>query len=943
MAGLTQGMLVEITGLPEPAKPVAEAEGLAPRDLNGQKAQLVNFDRSAKKWTAATFDGEMVAIGDKYARVLKAEELTNYDFVFGPKSDFETVGAELADTLASKGYAVMKLLVSAEDSAEAISAANKLEDDDQFSRLAVEFERGYLGIEGSAKTLLLDPASSDAPDYVTVSPLKMLDHNFGAISQMIGPYTQEALGFDIYSRTNLLLRMPLAEGDEDKYPPADIDDGDAEGYLHTMARKRLTLMQFVGPSGGTLQLTSLTEGASNVVLDAEPGTVVLIVANRFDFSYEPTGESLALTCFFMAEPAVYEIFGSVKGDTEVLGMLGTGPPPPPGEQCTVDAMYCRYGTGADGKAQFWNGVGKAATDGLTEVPFVRWDHSPYWDPEQQYGGCYTRHGCFGIEGVDLFDCKFFEISPAEAKGMDPCQRQVMEVSYMALLQGGWDKRSLQRESQNIGHFVGIDKDDWMCMSAGGMLNLSGAHGAAAAANAITSNRFSYSLNLKGASMTIDTACSSSLVCTHVSKLHLRFKDFEPMPASIVNGLNLMLYPGPFIGCCAAGMLSHEGRSFTFNATADGYARGELCGAACFKIKQYINDGQVMACLAGSQANQDGRSASLTAPNGPAQEKCLNAVLRECHLTPTEVDCFECHGTGTSLGDPIEVGSFRKVMSATPRKEPLVITSSKSNVAHGEGGAGFCGFFKCVLQVSHCEGSPNLHLRVKNPHLDMEGFPCQMLTETVVMREDSAYTGVSSFGFGGTNAHAEAWGKNIITSRGSANQDTNTAFQKKLCKAPPAEITMNGNDVTEWETTGLDPRAEPGSRWKISLDEDGIVEWERDEDDLPEYGDEFFIQGTHNDWSADALDRHDSIQGLWVGSITLSSTGEEMFQVIADNDEEKVYHPGQSRCTLKATTIQGPAKVGKENTWLISGSPGETYTIEFFQQEKHLSILWHKQP
>jgi len=942
MASLTQGMLVEISGLPGPANPVPEAAGASPVELNGQKAQLVRFDRDAKKWTATTFGGDMIAIDAKYVRPLGGEELTGYDFCFGPKSDFDTVGHEMAELLAMKGYAVMKLFVSPDDAEEAILAAKKLEDDDQFTRLAVEFERGYLGEEGNAKTLLLDPAAADAPDYVAASPLKMLDSNFGAISQMLGPYTQEALGFDIYSRTNVLLRMPLAEGDDDRYPPADIDDGDAEGYLHTMARKRLTLLQFVGPAGGSLRLKPRAEGGQEITLSAEPGTVVLIVASRYDYSYEAEGESLTLTSFFMAEPAVYEIFGSVKGDVEVLGMLGTGPPPPPGEQCTVDAMYCRYGTGADGKAQFWNGVGKAATDGLTEVPFVRWDHSPYWDPEQQYGGCYTRHGCFGIEGVDLFDNKFFEISPAEAKGMDPCQRQVMEVSYMALLEGGWDKRSLQRESQNIGHFVGIDKDDWMCMSASGMLNLSGSHGAAAAANAITSNRFSYSLNLKGASMTIDTACSSSLVCTHVSKLHLRFKDFEPMPASIVNGLNLMLYPGPFIGCCAAGMLSHEGRSFTFNATADGYARGELSGAACFKIKQYVNDGQVMACLAGSQANQDGRSASLTAPNGPAQEKCLNAVLRECHLTPTEVDCFECHGTGTSLGDPIEVGSFRKVMSATPRKEPLVITSSKSNIAHGEGGAGFAGFFKCVLQVSHCEGAPNLHLRVKNPHLDMEGFPCQMLSETVVMREDSAYTGVSSFGFGGTNAHAEAWGKNIMTSRGAANLDANAAFQKKLAKAPPAEITMNGDDVSEWETTGLDPRAEPGSRWKISLDEDGIVEWERDDDDMPEFGDEFFIQGTHNDWSQDALDRHDSIQGLWTGAITLGQSGEELFQVIADGDEDKVYHPGQPRCTLKAAMIHGPTAASKDKAWLITGAPGDTFTIEFFQQEKHLSIMWLKQ-
>merc|ERR1719221_449066 len=376
----------------------------------------------------------------------------------------------------------------------------------------------------------------------------------------------------------------------------------------------------------------------------------------------------------------------------------------------------------------------------------------------------------------------------------------MEVSYVSLLEAGWEKRKLQREAANIGHFVGIDKDDWLCMTSNGMVDMSGTAGAASAANAITSNRFSYSLNLKGASMTIDTACSSSLVCTHVSKLHLRFKDFEPMPASIVNGLNLMLYSGPFVGCCAAGMLSHEGRSFTFNATADGYARGELCGAICFKLRQYNHDQGSICCLAGSQANQDGRSASLTAPNGPAQEKCLNAVLRECSLTPTEVDCFECHGTGTSLGDPIEVGSFRKVMSVTPRNEPLVITSSKSNVAHSEGGAGFCGFFKCLLQVAHCEGASNVHLRVKNPHLDMEGFPCQMLSEAVTMREDAAYSGVSSFGFGGTNAHGEAWGKNIFTSRGEVSADPAQRFLKKLSSAPPAEITMNGDDIDDWDTT-----------------------------------------------------------------------------------------------------------------------------------------------
>jgi len=941
MAGLAPGVLVEVAGLPGRAEPVPEAAGAEPLDLNGSKAQLVRFDRDAEKWVAATFDGSMVSLDEKYVRQLTVEDVSGYDFVFGPKSDVDTVGAELADVLATKGYAVMKLFIADEDAEDMLQVAQQLEQDNQFTRLAVEFERGYLGKDGSAKTLLLDPSSDESPGYVRESPLRTMDQNFGAITQMLSPYFEDSLGFDVYSRTAMLLRMPLEEADEDNYPPADIDDGDAEGYLHTMVRKKLTLLQFVGPASGSLTLIPARgcEG-EEIELKAEPHTLVLVVASRYEYSYEPAaGKSLALTSFLLSEPAQY-VLEEVSGNMQ-LGMNGSGPPPPKGEQISVDGMYCRYGTGADGRAQMWSGVGKTATDGLTEIPFQRWDHGPYFDPDSLRGGSYTRHGCFGIEGVDLFDCRFFEISPAEAKGMDPVQRQVMEVSYMALLEAGWDKRSLQRNSQNIGHFVGIDKDDWMCMSSSGMIDLSGACGAAAAANSITSNRFSYSLNLKGASMTIDTACSSSLVATHVAKLHLRYKDNDKMPAAIVNGLNLMLFPGPFVGCCAAGMLSHAGRCFTFNSTADGYARGELSGAICFKMKQFdANDGS-LCCLAGSFSNQDGRSASLTAPNGPAQEKCINSVLKEVGLTPTEVDCFECHGTGTSLGDPIEVGSFRKVMSVTPRKEPMVITSSKSNIAHGEGGAGLAGFFKCCLQVMHCEAAANLHLRAKNPHLDMEGFPCQILSEVTIMREDAAYSGVSSFGFGGTNAHGEAWGRNIMTSRGEICQDPNVAFQKKLACAPPAEITMNGDDVMEWDTTGLDPRAEPDSRWNIELDEDGVANWEQADDDV-DYGDEFQIRGTFSSWEPVSLERHDTIPGCWVGEIAIGSKGEEEFQVMADGEKDKVYCPNQARCTLKASPIMGPKEAEQEKAWLLRGAPGDTFRIEFFQQERHRSIMWLKQ-
>jgi len=217
----------------------------------------------------------------------------------------------------------------------------------------------------------------------------------------------------------------------------------------------------------------------------------------------------------------------------------------------------------------------------------------------------------------------------------------------------------------------------------------------------------------------------------------------------------------------------------------------------------------------------------------------------------------------------------------------------------------------------------------------------MLTETVIMRDDSAYSGVSSFGFGGTNAHGEAWGKNIMTSRGVLGQDTTAAFDKKLAQAPPAEITMNGDDVNDWDTTGLDPRAEAGSKWRIQLDEDGIATWEKADDDI-DYGDEFFIRGSHNNWSPEVLERDDTITGLWTGTLEIGGTGMETFQVIADSDTEKCYYPRRPGETLKAAPIEGPSSATTDLAWCVKGAVGDTIKVEFFLQDKHKSILWMKQ-
>merc|ERR1712216_872401 len=197
-------------------------------------------------------------------------------------------------------------------------------------------------------------------------------------------------------------------------------------------------------------------------------------------------------------------------------------------------------------------------------------------------------------------------------------------------------------------------------------------------------------------MTVDTACSASLVCTHTCKLYVLHKYYDPCEAGIVCGVNLSMSPTTYMGACGAGMHSHIGRCFTYNFSADGYSRGEATAALGMKLKDWDREAGDYAVLAGSHVNQDGRSASLTAPNGPSQERCNTAVLKEIGIMPREVDTTECHGTGTSLGDPIEIGAYRKVMEKDPRQEPVTITSSKSNIGHCEGSAGVSGFTKCVL-------------------------------------------------------------------------------------------------------------------------------------------------------------------------------------------------------------------------------------------------------
>jgi len=394
----------------------------------------------------------------------------------------------------------------------------------------------------------------------------------------------------------------------------------------------------------------------------------------------------------------------------------------------------------------WNG-----TDAITRVPPGRWPLDAWFNEDADAPGkMYTREGGF-IADVDQFDADFFGIAPVEAASMDPQQRLVLELAWEALEDAGHAPSSLA--GSRAGVFLGIANNDY-----GRALfahpELIDPYFSSGNAFSIASGRLSYLLGLHGPAVSIDTACSSSLVAVHLACQSLRAGECS---LALAGGVNLILAPEINVNFCKAGMMSRDGRCKTFDAAADGYVRGE--GGAIIvmrRLKDALADGdRVLAVIRGTAINQDGRSNGLTAPNGPAQEAVIRAALQAAGMAPAQIGYVETHGTGTSLGDPIEVNALGAVLSeGRAPGSKVVIGSIKTNVGHLEAAAGIVGLAKAVLALQRQAIPPHLHFRQPNPYIDWATLP---LTVPVTARAWSAESGprcagVSSFGFSGTNAH-----------------------------------------------------------------------------------------------------------------------------------------------------------------------------------------------
>lgn len=415
----------------------------------------------------------------------------------------------------------------------------------------------------------------------------------------------------------------------------------------------------------------------------------------------------------------------------------------------IIGIGCRF-PGANGPDRFWELL-TSGMDAVREVPADRWDAKLFYDPDVDAPGkANSKWGGF-LDGIRFFDFDLFGISPREAPYIDPQQRLLLEVAWEAVEDSGMVLDDLK--GSQTGVFVGLAPGDYCRLLMKDPSNI-GSYTNTGNLLSIAANRISYLFDLRGPSIAVETACSSALVAVHMACLSL---DRGDSTLAFAGGVNAILTPELTIGFSKIKALSPDGRCKAFDAQANGYVRGEGAGLVMLKpLSTAVRDGDtIYAVIRGSAVNQDGRTNGLTAPNRFAQEEILRAACRHASVRPADIQYVEAHGTGTLLGDVIEANALGTVIGSARRHgSACSIGSVKTNIGHLETAAGIAGLIKVALSLRHRKIPPSLHFNKPNPHINFDklGLKVQEKLDDWPAQSGPRLAGVSSFGFGGTNAH-----------------------------------------------------------------------------------------------------------------------------------------------------------------------------------------------
>mmetsp|Transcript_108777 Transcript_108777/g.242851 ORF Transcript_108777/g.242851 Transcript_108777/m.242851 type:complete len:805 (+) Transcript_108777:1-2415(+) len=541
-----------------------------------------------------------------------------------------------------------------------------------------------------------------------------------------------------------------------------------------------------------------------------------------------------------------------------------------------------------------------------------------------------------------FDPDFFGLPQEEAIHMHPPARLVLMNAYEALFHGGWTKKELV--GQEFACATGMLEGDYGTYVNSGLLGVTGMT-RFYAMPAFVGSQVHWCMGMKGPCTTVDTACSAGLSAVCLTHAWMRPASYDSVQNNsrrqckygLGMGMNGIFDPFVLIGMCGASMVSHMGRCFTYDQGADGMCRSEATAAMYLKMSTQ-EDFSRLAVLCGSNMNSDGRSASMTAPHGPSQQECIRVSLKESNITPNDIHIQEMHGTGTPLGDPIEVGALRATMmtiNGVVRTHGLVKTSSKSNIGHTEWCAGLAGIIKCVLLGLCAVAAPNVHLRALNPHIDASAYPVYFTSELVDQGQPSGYCGVSSFGAGGSNARGDIWGRCI-----NGYRTTNPSEFRFDLQRTRIQNFANVFGLLEHSTPEIKAIAAAGGL--MSYTGDYLV----GNPCSPEH--DFYLEGSFNGWSKPQKMTFDEEKSTYTTSITLGDTCVEKFLINVNGFDNAKIFPSESGSLRGHSHILGPGAAPLGHYWVINGredgaAQGTVYKISFWYDEQTRQKKVHWEP
>jgi len=684
-------------------------------------------------------------------------------------------------------------------------------------------------------------------------------------------------------------------------------------------RHRLMAIIFLGPRGGTLEMQPYgTEFADPHLVKTQPGTTVILRADTMSHTYMPDGEGMAISTFFMTDvlkkrtpqggyhliPCAKKIedwtFQRLKELKlrEAEGDPKWDPALPEGWRRAMNHSYRKgqisgvCGVGIHQPCCYdidvWFSSTGAGVDYATEVPITRWNHDEHYDPNPEswhHGKTYCRHGSFA-EGIELFDNKFFNLSPNEARGLDPHQRVLMEQGYNALSMMGHTKKNLMNAA--VGTYIGCGTDEWFFHPTRGSM------GGIMGSLCMFSGRLAFCLGTKGPAISLTTEAASGLACLKVAAESVQKKGLAVSNDSAVAiGVHFMIAPMWWKDHCMLGWYSHRGRCASFNAASDGYVRGDGCAALGLKGATQVVDGKVIentkdkfiGIIAGCMQNQNGRVASLKTPHGPGMQEAMVEAIRNAGLSPLDLDSVEAHADGTFLSDAVESGAIWRAHRSEDHNDPLVMLAIKSQMCNQIECCGLSAFLRMIYSAQWGYITPNIHLTQVNPHLDVFEQAQMIATETMNVPYRSSYGGVFNSGFGGTNVYMVGWG---------------TVDSEKVRPPPPRQP----KEVLYW----------PGGGGDL----EGVM--------LPRRPDAYMIVGTWSKWEEAQRMRPEG-NGEYSYIVTLGENRWEQFQIWLDGDPGRVLHPGRPKMSEFSAVygpdegVKGGAEVGRTGqapTWLIDG-------------------------